>query len=177
LAFPDDKVRLESPYIGGGFGSKLFVRVDAPLAALAAKAAGRPVKVALTRPFIANNTTHRAATIQRVRIGAGRTARSRQSRHESVSGNVPDGPPEAAVAQTRLLYAGPNRLTAMRLATLDLPEANAMRAPGDATGHLALEIAMDEMAEKLGLDPVAFRISTIRKSTPRNPSVASRTGT
>ena len=57
--------------------------------------------------------------------------------------------------QTRLLYAGANRMTAMRLATLDLPEGNAMRAPGEAPGLMALEIAMDEMAEKLGIDPVA----------------------
>jgi xanthine dehydrogenase YagR molybdenum-binding subunit len=169
LGIPDHNVRLESPYIGGGFGSKLFVRVDAPLAALGAKAAGRPVKVALTRPFIANNTTHRAATIQRVRIGAGPDGKITAIGHESVSGNVPDGPPEAAVEGTRLLYAGPNRLTEMRLATLDLPEGNAMRAPGDATGHLALEIAMDEMAEKLGLDPVAFRILNDTQVDPAKP--------
>jgi len=169
LGISDDKVRLESPYIGGGFGAKLFVRTDAPLAALAAKAVGRPVKVALTRPFIANNTTHRAATIQRVRIGAEADGKITAIAHETVSGNVPDGPPEAAIAQTRLLYAGANRLTAMRLATLDLPEANAMRAPGDATGHLTLEIAMDEMAEKLGLDPVAFRIINDTQVDPAKP--------
>jgi xanthine dehydrogenase YagR molybdenum-binding subunit len=169
LGIPENNIRLDSPYIGGGFGAKLFVRSDAPLAALAAKAAGRPVKVALTRPFIANNTTHRAATIQRVRIGAGADGKITAIAHESTSGNVPDGPPEAAVAQTRLLYAGPNRLTAMRLANLDLPEGNAMRAPGDATGHLALEIAMDEMAEKLGLDPVAFRILNDTQVDPAKP--------
>ncbi len=60
--------------------------------------------------------------------------------------------------QTRLLYAGANRMTAMRLAVLDLPEGNAMRAPGEAPGLMALEIAIDEMAEKLGMDPVQFRI-------------------
>ena len=70
----------------------------------------------------------------------------------------PDGGPEVAVQQTRLLYAGANRMTAMRLAVLDLPEGNAMRAPGEAPGLMALEIAMDEMAEKLGIDPVEFRI-------------------
>ncbi|MCC0809369.1 xanthine dehydrogenase family protein molybdopterin-binding subunit, partial [Methylobacterium sp. W2] len=70
LGIPKENVRIDSPYVGGGFGGKLFVRADAVLAALGAKAAGRPVKVALTRPLIANNTTHRPATIQRVRIGA-----------------------------------------------------------------------------------------------------------
>ena len=58
--------------IGGCFGGKLFIRADAVLAALGAKAARRPVKLALQRPLIANNTTHRPATIQRIRIGAGR---------------------------------------------------------------------------------------------------------
>ena len=169
LGMREDDVRLDSPYIGGGFGAKLFVRADAPIAALAAKAAGRPVKVALTRPFISNNTTHRAASIQRLRIGAEVDGKITAIGHESVSGNVLDGPPEGAVAQTRLLYAGPNRLTSMRLALLDLPEGNAMRAPGDATGHLALEIAMDEMAEKLGLDPVLFRILNDTQVDPAKP--------
>jgi len=158
LSIPPDKIRIDSPFIGGGFGGKLFIRADAVLAALAARAANRPVKVALTRPLIANNTTHRAATIQRIRIGATQDGKINAIAHESTSGNLPDGKPETAVDQTRLLYAGPNRLTAMRLAVLDLPESNAMRAPGEASGLMALEIAMDEMAEKLGIDPVQFRI-------------------
>src|SRR5206468_5698867 len=78
--------------------------------------------------------------------------------HESWSGDLPDGKPEAAAVQTRSLYAGANRMTANRLVTLDLPEHNAMRAPNEAPGLAVLEIAMDEMAEKLGMDPVEFRI-------------------
>src|SRR3712207_4567396 len=158
LGIPAENVRLDSPYVGGGFGGKLFLRADAVLAALGAKAARRPVKVALTRPLMANNTTHRPATIQRVRIGADRDGKITAIAHESTSGNLAEGKPETAVSQTRLLYAGANRLTAMRLAPLHLPEGNAMRAPGEAPGMMALEIAMDEMAEKLGLDPVDFRI-------------------
>ena len=72
LGIPKENVRLISPYIGGGFGGKLFLRADALLAALGARAAGRPVKVALPRPLMFNNTTHRPATIQRIRIGATR---------------------------------------------------------------------------------------------------------
>ena len=105
-----------------------------------------------------NNTTHRPATIQRIRIGATQDGKITAIGHESWSGDLPGGRPETAVSQTRLLYAGANRLTATRLAVLDLPEGNAMRAPGEAPGMMALEIAMDEMAEKLGLDPVEFRI-------------------
>ncbi|MEE3624372.1 aldehyde oxidoreductase molybdenum-binding subunit PaoC [Nitrospirillum sp. BR 11752] len=169
LNMPEENIRLISPYIGGGFGGKLFVRSDALLAALGAKAAGRPVKVALHRPLIVNNTTHRPATIQRIRIGATKDGKITAIGHESWSGDLPDGKPETAVQQTRLLYAGANRLTAMRLAVLDLPEGNAMRAPGEAPGLMALEIAMDEMAEKLGMDPIQFRILNDTQVDPEQP--------
>ena len=169
LGIAKEKVRLDSPYIGGGFGGKLFVRSDAILAALGAKAAKRPVKVALQRPLMINNATHRPATIQRIRIGAGRDGRITAIAHESTSGDLPGGQPETAVSQTKLLYAGANRMTAMRLAVLDLPEGNAMRAPGEASGLMALEIAIDEMAEKLGMDPVQFRILNDTQVDPEKP--------
>ncbi|MDB5959501.1 MAG: xanthine dehydrogenase [Massilia sp.] len=166
LNVPKENVRLMSPYIGGGFGGKLFVRADALMAALGAKAANRPVKVVLQRPLIMNNTTHRPATIQRIRIGASRDYKITAIGHESWSGDLEGGSPEEAVAQTRLLYAGANRMTAMRLAVLDLPEGNAMRAPGEAPGLMALEIAMDEMAEKLKIDPIEFRVINDTKVDP-----------
>ena len=158
LGIPKEKVRLVSPFVGGGFGAKLFLRADALLAALGARAARRPVKVALQRALVANNTTHRPATIQRVRLGATRDGRITAIGHEAWSGDLPEGSPDSAVQQTRMLYAGANRMTATRLSVLDLPEANAMRAPGEVTGHMALEIAMDELAEQLAMDPVALRI-------------------
>jgi xanthine dehydrogenase YagR molybdenum-binding subunit len=170
LGVAKNKVRLISPFIGGGFGGKLYLRTDALLAALGARAAGRPVKVALPRPLMFNNTTHRPATIQRVRIGATRDGKITAIGHESWSGDLPgSGRPETAVNQTRLLYAGANRMTAMRLAVLDLPEGNDMRAPGEAPGTMALEIAVDEMAEKLGLDPVEFRILNDTQVDPEKP--------
>ncbi|WP_208245591.1 aldehyde oxidoreductase molybdenum-binding subunit PaoC (plasmid) [Rhizobium sp. T1470] len=164
-----EKIHLMSPFIGGGFGGKLFLRSDAVLAAFAAKAAKRPVKVALPRPFMMNNTTHRPATIQRIRIGAGHDGKITAIAHESWSGDLEGGQLETAVNQTRLLYAGANRMTAMRLATLDLPEGNAMRAPGEAPGLMALEIAIDEMAEKVGIDPVEFRIVNDTQVDPEKP--------
>jgi xanthine dehydrogenase YagR molybdenum-binding subunit len=169
LGLPKENVRLVSPFIGGGFGGKLFVRADAILAALGARAAGRPVKLALQRPLIFNNATHRPATIQRIRIGAGRDGKIVAIGHESWSGNLQGGGPEGAVGQTRLLYAGANRMTALRLASLDLPEGNAMRAPGEAPGMMALEIAMDEMAERLGIDPVEFRKLNDTQVDPEHP--------
>jgi xanthine dehydrogenase YagR molybdenum-binding subunit len=169
LGIPKENVRVDSPFIGGGFGGKLFPRADALLAALGARAAGRPVKVALQRPLMFNNTTHRPATIQRIRIGAEKNGKITAIGHESWSGNLAGGDPEGAVAQTRLLYAGANRMTATRLAMLDLPEGNAMRAPGEASGMMALEIAIDEMAEKLGIDPVEFRILNDTQVDPEKP--------
>jgi Aerobic-type carbon monoxide dehydrogenase, large subunit CoxL/CutL homologs len=169
LGVDKEKVHLMSPFIGGGFGGKLFLRADAVLAAFASKSVKRPVKVALPRPMMPNNTTHRPATIQRIRIGAERDGTITAIAHESWSGDLPGGGPETAVMQTRLLYAGENRMTAMKLATLDLPEGNAMRAPGEAPGLMALEIAVDEMAEKLGMDPIEFRIKNDTQVDPENP--------
>jgi xanthine dehydrogenase YagR molybdenum-binding subunit len=117
-----------------------------------------------------NNTTHRPATLQRIRIGAGKDGRITAIGHESWSGDLPGGGPETAVSQTRLLYAGADRMTAMRLAVLDLPEANAMRAPGEAPGMMALEIAIDEIAEKAGVDPVEFRILNDTQVDPEKPT-------
>ena len=169
LGIGEDKVRLVSPYIGGGFGGKLFIRSDVVLAALGARAAKRPVKVALARPLIANNTTHRPATLQRVRLGATADGTLTAIGHESWSGNLPGGSPEEAVQQTQLLYAGANRLTGLRLAKLDLPEGNAMRAPGEAPGLMVLEIAMDELAEKLGMDPIELRVRNDTQVDPAKP--------
>jgi xanthine dehydrogenase YagR molybdenum-binding subunit len=169
LGIPKENVRVVSPFVGGGFGGKLFVRADAVLAALGSRAVRRPVKVALQRPLMVNNTTHRPATIQRIRIGANRDGKITAIAHESWNGNLPDGSAETAVNQTRLLYAGANRLSATRLAVLDLPEGNALRAPGEAPGIMALEIAMDEMAEKLGMDPVEFRIANDTQVDPEKP--------
>ena len=172
LLLPKESIHVMSPYVGGGFGSKLWIRSDAVLAALGARVAGRPVKLAITRPQMFNNTTHRPATIQRIRIGASRDGRITAIGHESWSGDLPGGGPEVAVAQTRQLYAGANRMTATRLAVLNLPEGNAMRAPGEAPGLMALEIAMDEMAEKLRLDPVEFRVRNDTQVDPEKPDKA-----
>ncbi len=169
LNMPKENIRLVSPFVGGGFGSKLFVRADAVLAALGAKAAGRPVKLALPRPFLMNNTTHRPATVQHIRIGAERNGTITAFAHESGTGDLPGGKSETVTAQSALLYAGANRLLSRRLAVLDLPEGNAMRAPGEAQGLMALEIAMDEMAEKLKLDPIEFRIINDTQVDPMKP--------
>ncbi len=170
LGVPPQNTRLLSPYIGGGFGGKASVLADAVLASVAARQLGKPVKVALTRPMMFNNTTHRPATIQRVRLGADSSGLITAIGHETLSGNLPGGPYEKAVTQTQVLYAGANRMTRARLAVLDLPEGNAMRAPGEASGMMALEGAMDELAVALNIDPVKLRILNDTQVVPGEPS-------
>lgn len=163
-------IRLESPYIGGGFGGKLWLRADAVLAALGSRETGRPVKVALPRSFIFNNATHRSGTVQRLRIAAGKDGRITAFDHSAISHTLPGGSGEDAVNQTRCFYAGENRRVAHHAIDMNLPESADMRAPGEASGLAVLEIAMDEMAEKLGMDPVEFRILNDTQVNPDEPS-------
>jgi xanthine dehydrogenase YagR molybdenum-binding subunit len=176
LGIARDKVRIVATYIGGGFGGKGSVASDAVLASLGARATGRAVKVTLPRPLMPNNTTHRPATVQRLRIGADRGGKIVAIGHETWSGNLPGGGPEIAAAQTQLLYAGANRLSLTRLALLDLPEGNAMRAPGEAPGMMALEVAMDELAETLGMDPVELRVLNDTQVVPGQADRGSASG-
>src|SRR5882762_11209505 len=159
LRIPVDNIRLISPFIGGGFGGKLWVNADAILAAIAAQQLKRPVKVALTRQQIFHVTTHRSDTIQHLRLGTDHDGKILAIGHDVFSGNLPSEQTyEGAALQTRTLYAGPNRLTRHRLAPLDIPVASSMRAPGESVGLMALECAMDELAEKLDLDPIELRM-------------------
>jgi xanthine dehydrogenase YagR molybdenum-binding subunit len=159
LKIPAKNIRLISPFIGGGFGGKLWVNADAILAAIAARQLKRPVKIALTRQQIFHVTTHRSDTIQRLRLGTDREGRILAIGHDVFSGNLPgEQTYEGAALQTRTLYAGSNRLTRHRLTPLDISVASSMRAPGEAVGLMALECAMDELAEKLNLDPIELRI-------------------
>jgi xanthine dehydrogenase YagR molybdenum-binding subunit len=159
LKIPVENVRLISPFIGGGFGGKLWVNADAILTAIAARKLNRPVKTALTRQQVFHVTTHRSDTIQRIRLGTDRDGRILAIGHDVVSGNLrTEETYEGAAIQTRTLYAGANRQTRHRLAPLDIPVASSMRAPGEAVGLLALECAMDELAEKLNLDPIELRV-------------------
>ena len=159
LQIPEDKVRILSRYIGGGFGGKLPIHGDVILAALAARELKRPVKVALTRQQMFHVTTHRSDTVQRVRLGASTDGRLVAIAHEAWSHSARfDDFYESAAQQTRSLYAAPHRLTRHRRVPLDLPVSDSTRAPGEAVGLLALEVAMDELAEALKLDPIELRL-------------------
>jgi len=159
LGIGRDDVHLLTRYIGGGFGGKGQTYDDLTLAALAARALGQPVKVAFTRRQMMHGTIHRPATVQRVRLGAGPDGRLNAMSIIAWTHCHRDGSfTEHASNFARSLYAAPNRLTGHRLVRMDLPGAGPMRSPGEASGTLGLECAMDELAEQLGLDPVELRI-------------------
>ena len=173
---PKENVRVITRYVGGGFGNKLPFYVDATLAAIGARMLRRPVKVAMTRPQMFHITTHRTASEQRVRLGADRDGRliayGQDALVQSARFDIYTDP---VCGAARMLYAAPNRLTRHRRAKLDLPRSDSMRAPGDAIGLLALECAMDELAEALALDPVELRLRNDTQTDPEaNRPFASR---
>ncbi|MBB3998947.1 xanthine dehydrogenase family protein molybdopterin-binding subunit [Aureimonas pseudogalii] len=151
-------VRIVSPYVGGGFGGKLGISPEAVFAALAAKEIDRPVKLALTRQQVYQVTSRRPDTIQRVRIGTTKEGVITAIGHDTTTGNTPgDDGFEPAGISTVFLYGGDNRQVRHWKADVNILLGASMRAPGEAVGMLATENAMDEMAEKLGLDPIQFR--------------------
>ena len=159
LQIPLGNVHLVSRYIGGGFGSKLPIYGDVILTVLAARELRRPVKTALTRQQMFHITSHRSDTVQRLRLGASADGKLAAVGHEAWSNSASyDNFFEPSAMQTRLLYAAPARYTPHYLAKLDLPVSDSTRAPGEAVGMIALEVAMDELAEKLKLDPIELRL-------------------
>jgi xanthine dehydrogenase YagR molybdenum-binding subunit len=152
-------IHLMSRYIGGGFGGKGPSYEDLTLAALAARDLGQPVKVAFTRRNMFQASIHRPATSARIRLGAEANGRLTAMAMEVVTHCAKHDPfTEHAAGFARDLYAAPNRLTGHKRVYLDLPVAGAMRAPGEASGMMSLECAMDELAEELGIDPFELRL-------------------
>jgi xanthine dehydrogenase YagR molybdenum-binding subunit len=152
-------VHIVYPYVGGGFGSKGMARPQAVMAALAARVVGRPVKLAVTRRQMFTVTGYRTPTIQRLRLGADEDGTLLAIAHDvwEQTSTVKEFAEQTSVA-TRHLYAAPNRRTTHRLVALDVPTPSWMRGPGTTPGVFALECAMDELAERLGLDPIELRV-------------------
>jgi xanthine dehydrogenase YagR molybdenum-binding subunit len=152
-------VRIVSPHVGGGFGSKLIARAPAILSALAARVTGRPVKLALTRRQMFALGGYRTPTIQRLRLGAEHDGTLTAIAHEvwEQSSRLLEFAEQTALP-ARMMYAGANRRTRHRLARLDVPSPTWMRAPGEAPGMYALECAIDELALELAIDPIELRV-------------------
>ncbi|MEU9889937.1 xanthine dehydrogenase family protein molybdopterin-binding subunit [Sphaerisporangium sp. NPDC051011] len=159
FGMPPEQVRIISPYVGGGFGSKGRAHPHVVLAALAAKQVGRPVKLTVTRREMFAVTGYRTPTIQRVRLGAEEDGRLIAISHEACeqSSTLTEFAEQTTVV-TRMMYAAPHRRTTHRLVRLDVPTPSWMRAPGEAPGMFALESAMDELAVACGVDPVELRV-------------------
>ncbi|WP_326807150.1 MULTISPECIES: xanthine dehydrogenase family protein molybdopterin-binding subunit [unclassified Streptomyces] len=159
-------VRVRSEHVGGGFGSKT-VRVHQVAAVMAATVLRRPVRVAMTRRQMFTLTGHRSPTAQRVRLGADAEGRLRALEHRSVSRTsaVYDFA-EPAAAAGRSLYDAEAHHTDVRVVHLDVPTPTSMRAPGMAPGAFALESALDELAEKCGVDPIALRVRNEPETGP-----------
>ncbi|MFJ9770723.1 xanthine dehydrogenase family protein molybdopterin-binding subunit [Kitasatospora sp. NPDC101157] len=154
------RVRVVCPYVGGGFGSKGQPHVNVVLAAMAARALpGRPVRLALTRQQMFSLAGYRTPTIQRCRLGADRdgTITALAVDVVELTSRIKEFAEQSGVP-ARMMYASPNRWTTHRLAALDVPVPSWMRAPGECPGMFGPEVAMDELAERLGLDPVELRI-------------------
>ncbi|RRO19904.1 xanthine dehydrogenase family protein molybdopterin-binding subunit [Saccharopolyspora rhizosphaerae] len=155
-----ENVHVVAPHVGGGFGSKGPAHAHLVAAVLAAqRVQPRPVKLVLTRQQSFPIVGPRAATIQRIRLGADAEGHLTAVGNDVVaqSARLKDFT-EQAGTPTAMMYAAPNRRITHRLARLDLPVPTWMRAPGECPGMFALETAMDEMAIACGLDPIEFRI-------------------
>ena len=167
LQIPVEHVRVVTPFVGGGFGSKVPVHAQAVLAALGAKAVRRPVKVAQTRPQMFANTNHRPECLQRMRLGASKDGTLTAIAHDVWTQTTPfDEFIEQTAAFSRVLYAAPNRLHRHWGVILDLPTSDIMRAPGEEPGSVAQECAMDELAVALDMDPIELRIKNEPQDDP-----------
>ncbi|MGP5202750.1 molybdopterin cofactor-binding domain-containing protein [Psychrobacter aquimaris] len=153
-----DNVQLIARYVGGGFGSKLGISPESIAAALAAKDLGRPVLITMTRPQVMEATIRRSNTRQRIAIGCSEDGIIDTMIHETVSSNLPgEAFFEPAALSTHYLYRGDNRRVNYKQVDMNQVLSGSMRAPGEAVGQIALECAMDELAEQLNLDPVELR--------------------
>ncbi|MEV0231036.1 xanthine dehydrogenase family protein molybdopterin-binding subunit [Nonomuraea sp. NPDC050786] len=164
---PQRNIRVLSPYVGGGFGGKGSVWAGTLLAVLAARATGRPVRLALTRAAVYHTVGGRTPSTQRVALGAESDGKLTALIHTSVArtGRA-GGMPEQITAASRHLYDSPNIRLRQSLVRLDLLPNTFMRAPGESIGTFALESAMDELACELGMDPIELRM---RNEPARDP--------
>ncbi len=156
---PKENVQIITPYIGGGFGSKLRVQRHVIMATMASKMIGRPVQITVTRQQMFTNTTYRQFDEQRMRLGAKNDGSLTALAHHTTSHTAKNLQYyEACGTVSKMLYKTPNNEVTHRLVPLNMQCPASMRAPGEATGSFALESAMDELAWKLKMDPIELRI-------------------
>lgn len=160
-------VLVRSPFLGGGFGSKGFLSGPQVLGVMAAKLVDRPVKLVLRREQMFGPVGHRAETRQTLRLGTDASGALTALDHHTLTATSRfDEFYEPASAISRYLYAAPAVATRHSGVRVDTGTPLFMRAPGEASGSVALEGAIDEMAEACDLDPLEFRLRNYAESEP-----------
>jgi len=166
LGIDADRVRVVSPFVGGGFGSKGSVWSHVVLAAICAQKVDRPVKIVVDRQQMFGPVGGRPQTSQRIALGATRDGALTHVRHDVLSHTSEfEDFVEPSALITQMLYAYPHGSTTHRLVKLNTGTPTFQRAPGEATGSFALEVALDELAYALKMDPLALRLKNHAEKT------------
>ena len=159
-------VHVTSPYVGGGFGSKTLWQHQV-LAAAVSKLAGRPVRLTLSREGVYRIVGGRSLTEQRVALGAKDDGRLNAIVHTGFTLTAPhNGFPEPFIVATRSALAAETFKLDVEVAYMDMLANTFMRAPGEAVGTFALECAIDELADQMGIDPIELRMRNEPEKDP-----------
>ncbi|MFG2526938.1 xanthine dehydrogenase family protein molybdopterin-binding subunit [Streptomyces sp. NPDC048516] len=168
LGIPPSKVRVRAPFVGGGFGCKAMIWPHVTLAAMAARHVRRPVKLALTREQMFTSCGHREEQEQRIELGATDEGRLTALRHHKLSLTSPfDDWAEPSLSIASQAYACPNYEGVYRLIRSNTMTPTFTRGPGETTGMYAMECLMDELAHRIGVDPVQLRLRNHAQSDPQ----------
>ena len=168
LGLEPEKVRVVAQYIGGGFGSKGFSWPNTVMAAMAAKFTGRPVRIVLTRQQMFTTAGRRSQTNQKISLGAGADGKLTALKHATIcETSFVDQFIEPSGIASALEYDSPNLSITHRVVSLNRGTPCPMRAPGEATGSFALEVAMDELAGRLKMDPIELRLLNYSQDDPQ----------
>jgi xanthine dehydrogenase YagR molybdenum-binding subunit len=162
-----DNIHIRSPFLGGGFGCKGLITGPQVLGAIAARAVGKPVKLVLRREQMYGPVGHRASTRQTLRLGTDHDGKLvALDHHTKTMSSTYDDFLEPASNVSHAVYASAAIATSHEAVRADVGTPMFMRAPGEATGSIALESAIDEMAHACGMDPLAFRLKNYAEVEP-----------
>lgn len=154
----EDQVHVTSPYVGGGFGGKTLWHHHV-LAAAASQLSGHAVRMVLSREGVYRTIGGRTTAEQRVAIGADASGHFTALIHTGIAAMTSHNDcPEQFTFPARHLYSAETFKLVQEVADMDMVPNTWMRAPGESIGTFALESAIDELAEKLGLDPIELRV-------------------
>lgn len=167
FGIPPENILIRSPFLGGGFGSKAILAGPQLLCILAARMLDRPVKLVLTRSQMYGPVGHRTPTRQQLRLGMAANGRLSALHHHTIAAtsSFEDFIEPASVAG-RVLYASDAIATTHEGVRNDTGTPGPMRAPGEAAGSAALEVAIDEAAAACGMDPLDFRLRNYAEVEP-----------